>query len=128
MLEAGPGTARGSASRRLKVCAYDRRAQHGVRVMTMKNDLVERLTENGSAVQDLFTLGIGRIENLGTVTRIVFYVPRVAYEENRPINEIVWSAIVPTDQLPVIAAALMRPAGKNLAAMIATETEAISLH
>jgi hypothetical protein len=48
------------------------------------------------------------------VTRLVFYIPANSEAHERPINLIARTAIVPTDQLPVIAAALVRPAGKNL--------------
>jgi hypothetical protein len=53
--------------------------------------------------------GVGRIDNMGGVTRIVFYAP--SKSDGRYINERIISLIVPTDQVAKIAAALMQPAG-----------------
>jgi len=56
-----------------------------------------------------FVYGVGRIDNIGGVTRIVFYAPNKC--DGRHVNEKIISLIVPTDQLAKIAAALLQPVG-----------------
>jgi hypothetical protein len=56
-----------------------------------------------------FVYGVGRIDNMGGVTRIVFYAPNKC--DGRHVNEKIISLIVPTDQLAKIAAALLQPVG-----------------
>jgi hypothetical protein len=56
--------------------------------------------------------GVGRIDNIGGVTRIVFYAP--SKSDGRYINEKTISLIVPTDQLAKIAAALLQPVGPSI--------------
>jgi hypothetical protein len=95
---------------------------------TRANDLVERLTDLG-AVQEQFVYGIGRIENLGAVSRLVFYSPRISCD--RTVNGIEFTLIVPTDQIPALAAALVRTRGEKLVAAAARrggDDDEISVH
>ena len=65
---------------------------------------------------DQFVYGIGKVENLGTCSRVTFYVPRTT--DGRRHHEVCLNLIVPNDQLPVIARLLqpLRPIGPGLAA------------
>jgi hypothetical protein len=62
-----------------------------------------------TTVTEAFVYGVGRIDNMGAVTRIVFYAP--SKSDGRYVNEKIISLIVPTDQLAKIAAALLQPVG-----------------
>jgi hypothetical protein len=64
-----------------------------------------KITLEGN-ISDCFAHGIGRIDNMGAVTRITFYVP-VRFNDEL-LNEAVFRLIVPTDQLGKIAAALVQ--------------------
>jgi hypothetical protein len=70
-------------------------------------DMIELTT-----VAEAFVYGVGRIDNIGGVTRIVFYAP--SKSDGRYINEKAISLIVPTDQLAKIAAALLQPVGPSI--------------
>jgi hypothetical protein len=62
---------------------------------------------------EAFVYGVGRIDHMGAVTRIVFFVPTKTDQDY--YNEPVIKLIVPTDQLAKIAAALVQPAGPSIA-------------
>jgi hypothetical protein len=53
-----------------------------------------------------FVHNVERVENLGSVARIVFCVPKV--QDGETVNEATLTLIVPTDQLAGIVAKLMR--------------------
>jgi hypothetical protein len=57
-----------------------------------------------SGISDLFALAVNQVENLGSVSRIVFSVPQV--EHGEPVNVVICKIVVPTDQLLALAAAL----------------------
>ncbi len=58
-------------------------------------------------ITECFAYGIGRIDNLGAVSRIVLYAP-IKFDGGCH-NEAIIRLIVPTDQLGKIAAALVQP-------------------
>jgi hypothetical protein len=64
---------------------------------------------------DHFVYSIAKVENLGTCSRVTFYVPRTI--DGRRHHEVCLNLIVPNDQLPVIARLLqsVRPMGPDLA-------------
>jgi hypothetical protein len=74
-------------------------------------DIVKML-DPGTQVVEAFVYGVGRIDHMGGVSRIVFFAPTKLEQEC--VNEMVLKLIVPTDQLAKIAAALVQPRGPSI--------------
>src|SRR2546430_1166454 len=87
---------------------YPRVREQGVSM----TDLV-KMNDYGQCLE-VFAFGVGRIDNLGAVTRISFFSPNRT--DLGAANEKVLHLIVPTDQLAKIAAALVQPLGPPLSA------------
>jgi hypothetical protein len=75
-------------------------------------DIVKML-DCGNQVVEAFVYGVGRIDHMGSVSRIVFFAPTKLEQDH--VNEVVLKLIVPTDQLAKIAAALVQPSGPSIA-------------
>jgi hypothetical protein len=71
-------------------------------------DIVKML-DPGTQVIEAFVYGVGRIDHMGGVSRIVFFAPTRLDQEC--VNEVVLKLIVPTEQLAKIAPALVQPRG-----------------
>jgi hypothetical protein len=57
-------------------------------------DIVKML-DCGNQVVEAFVYGVGRIDHMGSVSRIVFFAPTKLEQDH--INEVVLKLIVPTD-------------------------------
>jgi hypothetical protein len=63
---------------------------------------------------DVFAYGLACIENLGSCSRLTFYVPKTDVD-GRVNNEVALLLIVPTDRVAGIAAMLSMPPTENIA-------------
>ena len=77
-----------------------------------------KMSDFGHSSQ-MFVYGIGRIENMGAVSRILFYVP--AKFDDRHVNDQVLELIVPTDQLGKMAATLVQPTKPSITELDGTD-------
>ena len=59
-------------------------------------------------VQDVFCAGLGRIENLGSVSRLTLFVPK-QYADGRTYCEATIALVIPNDQLAKIGSLLLQP-------------------
>jgi hypothetical protein len=75
--------------------------------MTARDD---SLDDPGNYVE-VFACGLARIDDLGTCSRLLFSVPKIVADgrDGMPMNQIVLSLIVPTDQLALMRDALSQP-------------------
>lgn len=78
-------------------------------------DFVPLLDNGGLA--EVFATGLGRIENLGAVSRLSFYAPRRHSSGEETYNEIIVHIVVPNDQLHRIASLLVQPVAPPARAM-----------
>jgi hypothetical protein len=78
-----------------------------------------------TTVTEAFVYGVGRIDNMGAVARIVFYAP--SKSDGRYVNEKIISLIVPTDQLAKMAAALLQPVGPPITEQAMIDAKAVVL-
>ena len=92
----------------------------------MTGSELERSLIELTPVTEFFAYGLGRVDNLGSCSRPVFYAPKKVGREPEVINEVVFTVVVPTDQLPAMAALLVGPKRTNLISCI--EAAAVAEH
>jgi hypothetical protein len=69
--------------------------------------------EENYTLQECFAYGLARVDNIGSCSRLTFYVLKRDHE-GKPVNEATMVLTVPTDQIATMVVMLSSPSSENI--------------